>query len=294
MAPLTLSLTLTLLTPTPTLTFHPITQVALFMALSFCKIFHFYYHFARTAWEPHEPPDDPNDVGDPLYRVLSKIRTRICPRGRANTIMDRERGSFEKDEEELAEPMRTERLLSRPFGIFHDNGTDSIDSLSFLWLNRASMSYGAFGVFYAYIVMSAQVMISVISSAGSGIAPGTFAANLQLILILSLQLGTGFYCALLGPAADRWDGWMAAISYTLEGLGTLLLLLPTLFPGDLVLQDSCQTGAFMVALLSMFLPILEKVSSCRVCLQTDTLTMPDPQCQSLSCTFRCAACPDYT
>ena len=259
MAPLTLSLTLTLLTPTPTLTFHPITQVALFMALSFCKIFHFYYHFARTAWEPHEPPDDPNDVGDPLYRVLSKIRTRICPRGRANTIMDRERGSFEKDEEELAEPMRTERLLSRPFGIFHDNGTDSIDSLSFLWLNRASMSYGAFGVFYAYIVMSAQVMISVISSAGSGIAPGTFSANLQLILILSLQLGTGFYCALLGPAADRWDGWMAAISYTLEGLGTLLLLLPTLFPGDLVLQDSCQTGAFMVALLSMFLPILEKV-----------------------------------
>ena len=58
---------------------------------------------------------------------VSKVRIRLCPRGRANNIMDRERGSFVKDGEELREPMRTERLLSRPFGIFHDNRLDSID-----------------------------------------------------------------------------------------------------------------------------------------------------------------------
>ena len=214
----------------------------------------------RSVWEPVELPDDPDDVQDPLYRLLSKIRVRLYRAGRPNNIMDRGRGEFVKPECELDEPARTHRLLlqmQRPWRILYANASDSIDSMSLVWMSRASCSYGAAGVFYELNTMTVQVAVALISGAGAGIAEGSAAANLQMTLVLFLQFGAFFYIYLGGPSVDRWDNMMMAISFLFEGLGTLFLFVQGMLGEDGA--ASAQEAAFFVALASMLLPIVELV-----------------------------------
>ena len=58
------------------------------------------------------PPESADDVEDPLYRLASKIRVRLCSaRFTKAAIIDRPSGSFTRKPENLQEPARTERLL---------------------------------------------------------------------------------------------------------------------------------------------------------------------------------------
>ena len=221
----------------------------------------FHRLYARDVWEPEEPPETAHEVEDPLYRLVSKVRVRLCRSGRAYTIMGRERGGFVPPEEDSEEPARTERILAKPlYHLYYSTSADTIDSLSLLWLNRSSYSHGIIGLYYEYWMMTSQLLITFISRCGIAIEdPGGTAALAQMGAILSVQFGTAAYVWLLDPSADRWDGIICGSMFLIEGSGTLMLLLQTLFAEDVGFQAFAQQFAFLLTLLAMFLPIVEKV-----------------------------------
>uniref|UniRef100_A0A7S2C200 Uncharacterized protein n=1 Tax=Haptolina brevifila TaxID=156173 RepID=A0A7S2C200_9EUKA len=224
---------------------------ALWMCLSAAQLLWFYSKFASDTWESEEPLDDPKDVEDPLFQLVSWFRVRFfCPTGRGYNVFDRARGSFERPEDELEEPARTERILAHPWRLFHDHAADSIDTLSMLWLNRASLSNGILGVGYEYFTLLAQIAVVMISSSGGG------GPAIQMTSILSIQWGMSLYVFSMGPSSDRFDNLMSGLSWTLEGLGTFTLLMQLYLDEDR--HEVLSTAAFYSAIFSMFLPIIEK------------------------------------
>ena len=213
------------------------------------------YGFFDEIWQPADEADDPHDVEDPLSRLLSKIRSRILPPGCAHICFDRERGGFESPEEDCEEPARTERLLANAYALVRPRAGDSLDSLTLLWMNRSSGNCRWLGLYYEWIMMLGQLMISFVSGIGSGITPGSVAADAQVVAVMMIQLGTCFYCIFAGPSSDRIDNYIMVAQYGMEGTTTLLLFIQRFVPAA---EDGIQQACFVMALSSMFLPIIEK------------------------------------
>ena len=78
------------------------------------------HHFKRRhigTWEDEELPESPEDVQDPIYRLVSKARRACCrpmeddrqcwhPGKTRFMVMDRARGAFVPPDEEKLEPAR--------------------------------------------------------------------------------------------------------------------------------------------------------------------------------------------
>ena len=122
-----------------------------------------------------------------------------------------------------------------------------------LWLSRASLSHGILGVGYEYFILVAQIAIIMLSSSGGG-GPAT-----QMTSILSIQWGMALYIYSIGPSNDRFDNLMSGLSFALEGLGTFALLMQLQVDEDR--HNDLSAAAFYSAILSMSLPIIEKVRS---------------------------------
>lgn len=67
----------------------------------------------RPLWERATTPTSAAEIGDPVYRAAS-VALRACRR----RMKHREQGHFKKEESEIAEPRRTERLLGSPLTCF--------------------------------------------------------------------------------------------------------------------------------------------------------------------------------
>jgi len=230
-------------------------MIGLFMALSFARVVHFWWYHSESTWEALEPPTT-DDIDDPLYKMISKLRLRCCQEDRKFNRIDRVRGEFVKPEQDTSEPERTERLLAHPYRLFHAHAGDAIDSNKLLWLNRASGSYGAVGVFYEFILLLVQLCIGVLTGLGPSIEPGSQAAYNQMGTVLTLQYGTALYAFTCGPSADRIDNTIVVCQYTIEGTCTLLLLYQARVSEPM--QIEIQMTVFFLLLVSMFLPLFEK------------------------------------
>ena len=262
--------------------------IFIYMGIGFHRIQMLYLNYFPDCWEPAEPPSNPNDVEDPLYRLISKIRVRLLGKdGGAYVIMERERGEFVRPEEFLAEPERTERILAKPLRLLPANAADLIDSMTLLWLNRASGSYGWLGVFYEcappcmgvtigscnlgggflsskcvalrtcgrWIMLVSQIAIAMVSGLGTGIEAGTTIATAQVLTVLCIQYATSVYVLLAGASCDRWDNAIVVTQYLLEGTSTLMLFMQDYLPAG---SGAIKEISFLCALLSMFLPAIEK------------------------------------
>ena len=233
-----------------------------YMAIAFAIIFHFHRHHREAIWKDLEPPEDPDDIEDPLYRGVSKIRAHICQAGGNFTrIMDRATGEFTRPEETRHEPHRTERLLRHPLTLFHETAADALDAHKLAWLSNSS-GFSWRGVFYPYMAFCVQLTITAAQAVGIAIVRNTPQATAQMCVIMSLQYGFAMWLHLVKPSADRVDNLELGTQYTIEGTQTLLFLFTDLFPepdGTSSRTLICQQMAFFLALGSLFLPICVQV-----------------------------------
>ena len=231
--------------------------ISLFMLMGFVQLIHFWW-FHSKSWEWFKP-EDISEVSDPLYMLVTKARLRCVPeriRGQNFVVLDRTRGEFAKADAHVAEPQRTERLLAKPVRFFHSFAADAIDGMKLLWLNRASGSYGIFGVFYEWSLLLVQLFIAVLSGVGPSLEMGSLEANVQVYTMLSLQWAVVLYALLGGPSADRIDNIVISAQYSVEGTSTLFLILQDKVPVDY--QPVYQTLVFFLLLFAMGIPILSK------------------------------------
>ena len=231
--------------------------ISLFMLMGFVQLFHFWWSHSKS-WEWFKP-EDISEVSDPLYMLVTKARLRFVPeriRGQNFVVLDRTRGEFAKADAHVAEPQRTERLLAKPVRFFHSFAADAIDGMKLLWLNRASGSYGIFGVFYEWSLLLVQLFIAVLSGVGPSLEQGSLEATVQVYTMLSLQWAVVLYALLGGPSADRIDNIVVTVQYSVEGTSTLLLLLQDKVPVEY--HPVFQTLVFYLLLIAMLTPILFK------------------------------------
>ena len=235
-----------------------LTITALYLSGAWYMLWHFNKHHRKAMWEPLEVPDDPDEIEDPLYRFISKVRVRFCRPGRKFNIMDRATGDWTRGEECLQEPQRTERLLNRPYALTHSISTDAQDALKLFWLSAGS-GFSWLGVFYNWGLFTAQLAISSLQGLGGALTPGTGAASAQIIAIMSIQFSVAFWMAIVKPEADRIGNAQTTIQFSIEATQTLMLFLTTLIPNQPELQMVNQELAFYLGLASLFLPILSQL-----------------------------------
>jgi hypothetical protein len=147
----------------------------------------------------HEKADVAAEIEDPMMRLVSKLRR--CTAGMCANPMSREKGSFEKSDEDSEEPARTERLLARPFKVFHDNPGDAYDALSLFWLTRSSGGR-AVGVFYDMICFLVMISLGVVLGLEE-VASDHAMEKHQGWAVVGLQIGLAFFIFVFVPSNDR-------------------------------------------------------------------------------------------
>jgi len=219
---------------------------------------HFHFRYRKTSWEPLVLPDHPNDIEDPLFRLVSRVRFFFCKRcGPQKALMDRPRGEFMRPWDQVEEPARTERILARPFVLYKDNVTDAIDSMKLLMMNRAS-GFTFRGVSYDLFTFCAQLLVAILTGLAPVIPVGSPSAMMQMFAVLFVQWFSAAYIGLLQPSVDRFDALIQCAQFSVEGTMTLMLILST-YDTNPDAQMFYQSTAFYLALGAMGVPILEKV-----------------------------------
>jgi len=222
--------------------------VVVFLAMSLLALCHFNARHRTRSWTPTEPPTDANDVEDPAYRWLSRLRARCGAR-----VIDRDRGAFERPDGEGDEPERTERLLRRPLMCLRSTAADARDALTLAWLAKARGS-SMFVLSFSYILLVGQLLLAALAGTVAAIPPGSSLAVAQLWTMLSLQLALATYCLCVGPAADRVESLVVGLQFAVEGSSTVVVLYAQLED-----QLELMEYVFPLVLVAMGLPILQKL-----------------------------------
>ena len=237
--------------------------LAAYLVFGLAMILNFYYRL-DSLWEPEDPPDDPDEVEDPLYRWISKVRKHVSNRFAWTrhvfgdyVVMTRDRGEFVRRQEDMMEPDRTERLLLNPFNMFPDRPSDAYDGLKINWLHRASGDQLGH-IMFNYAAYLTQLLIAAFAGIGPYLTPRSLAARAQIVTTMGLQFGFALWAKFGGAASDRVDGNICACQFFMEGLQTALLLAADLHEPGNSAQLKLQEQAFLVALVALFLPIFEK------------------------------------
>ena len=234
---------------------------SLYACVIFAMLLHFYMigHNAVT-WEQAEEPETAEEVSDPLYRFVSKIRVRLFHKDHAFNIMDRARGEFVRPDEDIKEPARTERLLRRPLSLFRPRASDSLDSLKIAWFARANGGH-FIGLSYDWVALVAGMLIAGLNGVGRNLEAGTGLANAEVLSVVSIQYATCIYVYVTKPSSDRIDNVLSSLQFFVEGSQTGVLFLGGLLTtqGDTDGAKACQDWGFYFGLAAMFLPIFEKV-----------------------------------
>jgi len=237
--------------------------VASYIVMNFTLLLHFHFRYRKASWEPLVLPDHPNDIEDPLMRLISRIRFSVVGRchlkcgGPQKVLVDRPRGEYMRPWDEVEEPGRTERLLARPFILYKDNVTDAIDSMKLLMMNRAS-GFSFRGLSYDLYTFCAQLLVAILTGLAPVIPVGSHGAMLQMYAVLFVQWFSASYILFVQPSVDRFDGLIQCAQFSIEGTMTLMLILSTI-DTNADSQLFYQSMAFYLALGAMGVPILEKV-----------------------------------
>lgn len=117
------------------------------------------------------------------------------------------------------EPLRTRRLLARPFATWRfANGSDELSSLSTFWLSDVTGGCGCFYIVVKVLAMMATAFLIGFSSGASDFGDA-------VIGVFGIQLALGCYCILTPHAADRLEGVVSGLEALMSGTSLLLLYL---------------------------------------------------------------------
>lgn len=179
-------------------------------------------HRSQT-WRPILPVPTPSLVDDPLYRALSKLRSRMHWH---DPVVMRWRGTFVRPEAGIVEPARTDRLLRRPYSLWRGNASDSVDAHGFSLMARARGTTSASASFEVSI-LTAQIAVGALNGLGAGLGPsaGDAAILAQMLAILWIQALTSLWLLCTSPTADRCIAMVIGTQFALEGAQTMLLLI---------------------------------------------------------------------
>ena len=234
--------------------------VGAFLVLVLTLLAHFHVHHRDASWKVAEEAETPNDVEDPLFRLVSRVRVRVLPKGRPFNVMDRPRGEWTKPAKYIIEPSRTRRLLRQPLRLFRDNPADALDVLKLTWFTRANGGTFA-GVAYDLIALVLSVVVGILNGLGATIEPSSNVATAQVVAVMSMQYAGCLYTFMLSPSADRIDQLIQGIQFFVEGSQTAVLLVGAslLGQGDMDGSNACMTAGFWLGMAAMFLPLVEKI-----------------------------------
>ena len=215
------------------------------------------------AWEPTRVATQSALVKDPLFRAISKLRTKLCCRhvcvgdGKA-AIVERMHGEFIRPPAETVEPERTERLLAKPVALVRGNASDMIDAYSIPLMARASGVSASVTVFEV-VILGAQVSIAILNGIGAGaeLAPDSTAAKCVVMTIFFVQAGTAVWLHRRSASNDRVVTTVVSLQFALEAAQTALLFVFT-FSKDLALERA----SFYCAFIALLLPIIEQLYDC--------------------------------
>jgi len=234
----------------------------LYVSLVFALLLHYHKMGYRAAtWSQAEEPESPSEVEDPLYRLVSHVRSRIFPKGRAFNVMDRPRGEFSRPEADQKEPARTERLLSRPLALFRPRAGDALDALKLTWFSRANGSRFA-GLSYDWLALMAGLSIAGLNGVGNHMQIGSPESYMQVSSVVVIQYAAALYVVCIKPSADRIDNLLTFSQFFVEGTQTLVLFIGghiRITGGDLEIFNNCRAAGFYLGLGALFIPIIEKV-----------------------------------
>ena len=241
----------------------------------------------------------PHQVNDPLLRLWSRMRTFLryrlgcavrsapappalpprsltlvqtasslrlladalpAPALRRATPVDRVQGAWSVPEEDLVEPMRTERLLSRhPFNPFHSRSADMQQAMSLHLLTGTTGRYRV-GVLFAWIGLVLQVAIGVLSGIGPYLTPGSTGSACQVLALGALRLLWASVLVSCCPCADLLKNAVLVCVFASEGTSAVLLYIAQWSSDQVSAEaiDSLRIGSFLLGLISVFLPCLLK------------------------------------
>ena len=219
----------------------------------------FYQRHAGDTWAPAEQPGSEDEVSDPIYRLLSKLRR--CLRMKSK-YLTRELGEFVQPEEDEAQPGKTERALWRAFSCGltrlkkseRERPGDEMDMLT-LWLGDSSG-----GARRGILYMVVQTWIQLTISLWVGLlyahpwSPTSMGVRAQLMALCAFQSGACIWCV-LGTANDKLEGCNSGAVYALECCASALLLTAS-FMAEAAAGDMEKVAAAL-ALVEMAAQILQ-------------------------------------
>lgn len=167
-------------------------------------------------------------------------------------------GRWVKPPQDLVEPARTERLLAWPCSVFRSRAGDCQDAMS---LNLFGKTSGKMflGMCFAWASMFVQATCGVLSGLGPFITRDSTGATAQVLSIAGFKLGWAAILMFYSPCGCLLSNAVVAAQFLVEGGTTLLLFLMAQSGAS---EEEKQQGmllAFMLMLLPVFLPVLQKV-----------------------------------
>lgn len=252
----------------------------------FCK------RFREPTWRPLQPAAHAQDVNDPFYRWISRLRTRACRKRTRScmtlqeAVIERTRGTFEFDLAEMREPQRTERLLARPFALCPEMASDSYDAFNFVWFYHASGG-SVHGMFFDFFCLVVMLLLASIQGLGVVLTPRTPEAMAQVSVIAAIQLSFSLYLYCCGASNDRMDQHMVATMFLLEGLSTSMQLIFDV-NGEIqgtqknvrvlsAISSPLVQASFLCAICALLLPALLKLYSLFVyCTRANVALVGEP------------------
>ena len=238
------------------------------MLLLYAQLIVFSRRHRRAMWKPEKPAVTAYEVADPALRLASTVRRRILTssvvhasgrisrrssrRMESKPALNRNRGGFgASDEMETAEPARTERLLARPFVLFPRVGADALESIAITVLFKCRGDR-AHAMGYHLTKLLAQLTIVALASSGAAFEFGSFAANFLVCTTLAIQASVAAWIVCACPSVDRIDNLVNALSWCLESLCTMLLVMVLYVP-----SANLDGIALLLSLFAVALPILK-------------------------------------
>lgn len=214
----------------------------------------FYYAFGKQCWSKCVAPTEANKVADPLFRLLSKVRSCTLPKQMGKPV-DRPRGAMKKPPKCTQEPARTERLLKSPRRLWFANAADAIDGIGFALMARSGGD-SLPALLFEMVLLAANLVLAMLSGVGTILPADSLAALVLMGAAVCVRLAIIVYVLSVCPSADRVMNLLTVVQFGLEAVGVILMLLTSIV--DSIRPDDVHGATLVVFMAALLAPVAQR------------------------------------